>query len=205
MSKSVLILLTLQSVINSSSAVPTVHSSRLQQWHKVKNKIKLMISKLKHYRSQIPVKMLHTFHDVTVHTLRMYTVLKMQWLTVSVKYPNIFYLQGAGHFFDIVNVSWIECVTCLKIFKRFLNLPFVPQNKTLKEIMMKCKIQAIFFKQHNTPITKVRPFISRQCNSRRSTSASTSSSSSSFIDTSVVEVFSASAYVPVSPHDIMVS
>ena len=93
-------------------------------------------------------------------------------------------------------------MACLKIFERFLNLPFVPQNKTLKDIMMKCKTQAIFFMQHNTPIRKVRPLISRQCN-RRSTSAITSSSS--FIDTSVVEVFSASAYIPVSPHDIPVS
>lgn len=115
---------------------------------------------------------------------------------MSVKYTNIFYLQGAGHFFDIVNISWIECVTCLKIFERFLNLPLMPQNKTLKEIMMKCKIQAIFFMQHKTPIRKVRPLMhsrrSTQCNSRRSTSASSSSSSSSFIDTSVVEAFSAS-------------
>jgi hypothetical protein len=175
MSKSVLILLSLKSIINSSSAVSTVHYNWLQQWYKVKNK------------------MPHTFYDVTVHTLHMITVLKMQWLTVSVKYPNIFYLQGAGHFFDIVNVSWIECVTCLKIFEWFLNLPFVSQNKTLKEIMMKCKIQAIFFIQHNTPIRKFRPLTSRQCNRRRSTSASSSSSSSSssstFIDTSVVEVF----------------
>jgi len=199
MSKSVLILL------SSSSAVPAVHSSWLQQWYKVKNKINMTISKLKHYRSQIPVKMPHTFHTVTVRTLHMYTVLKMQWLTVSLKYPNIFYSQGAGHFFDIIHISWIECVTCLKIFERFLNLPFMPQNKTLKEIMMKCKIQAVFFMQHNTPIRMFRPLISRQCNSRMSTSASGSSRSSSFIDTSLVEDFSASAYVPVSPHDIPVS
>ena len=83
----------------------------------------------------------------------------MQWLTVSLKYPNIFYSQWAGHFFDIIHVPWIECVTCLKIFERFLNLPFVPQNKTLKEIMMKCTIQAIFFMQRNTPIRKFRPLI----------------------------------------------
>jgi hypothetical protein len=138
-SKSVLLLLSLQSIINSSSTVPTVHStvptvhsSQLLQFYKVKNKIKLTISKLKHYRSQVPVRMLHTFHDVIAHTLHMYTILKMQWLTVSVKYPNIFYSQGAGHFFDIVHVSWIECVTSLKIFERFLNLPLMPQNKTLK-------------------------------------------------------------------------
>jgi hypothetical protein len=52
--------------------------------------------------------------------------------------PNIFYLQGAGHFFDIIYVSWIETVTGLKIFKRFLNLPFVSQNKALKDKMIKC-------------------------------------------------------------------
>jgi len=97
-----------------------------------------------------------------------------------VKYTNIFYLQGAGHFFDIVHVSWIECVTGLKIFERFLNLPLMPQNETLKDIMKKCKIQAIFFMQHNTPIRKIRSLISRQCNCR-SRSASSSSSSNSFI------------------------
>jgi hypothetical protein len=116
---------------------------------------------------------------------------------MTMKYPNIFYLQGAGHFFDIINVSWIECVTRLKIFERFLNLPLMPQNKTLQDIKMKCTIQAILSMQYNTP------FISRQCNSRRSTCAS--SSNIGFIDTSVVKIFSASAYIPVTPHDIPVS
>jgi hypothetical protein len=109
-------------------------------------------------------------------------------LTVSVKYPNVFYLQRAGHFFDIIHVSWIECVTRLKIFERFLNLPLMPQNKTLQDIMMKCKGQAIFSMQYNAP------FISRQCNSTRSTS---SSSNISFIDTSLVKTFSVSTYVSV--------
>ena len=70
MSKSVLILLSLQSIL--AQALQYLQSTPLNY------KIKLMISKLKHYRSQTPVKMLHTFRDVTVHTLHMYTVLKMQ-------------------------------------------------------------------------------------------------------------------------------
>lgn len=70
MSKSVLILLSLQSIL--AQALQYLQSTPFDY------KIKLMISKLKHYRSQTPVKMLHTFRDVTVHTLHMYTVLKMQ-------------------------------------------------------------------------------------------------------------------------------
>jgi hypothetical protein len=81
-------------------------------------------------------------HQQSCHShviiLNIVTVLQIQWFMVSVICPNIFYLQGTGHFFDITYVSWIETVTCLKIFKRFLNLPFVSQNKALKDKMIEC-------------------------------------------------------------------
>jgi hypothetical protein len=75
-------------------------------------------------------------HNVTI--LSVLTIPQIQSFAISVRCPNILYLQGASHFFDIIYVSWVETVTCLKIFKRFLNLPFVSQNEALKDKMMKC-------------------------------------------------------------------
>jgi hypothetical protein len=92
-------------------------------------------------------------HNVTIFSV--VRVLQIQWFMVSVRCPNMLYLQGAGHFFDIIYVSWIETVTCLKIFKRFLNLPFVSQNEALKDKMMKCnynwkyKILVFYFQKQN--------------------------------------------------------